>query len=74
MPAEKDDEYARGSAVAEQEKQAAAAGDIEAYVALLADDAIFMAPATSMKAGEELREWLAGFLEQLEVTNLRKSA
>jgi ketosteroid isomerase-like protein len=54
-------------AVATSEMNAAAEGDIVSYLSLLSDDAVFMAPATPRKTGQDLRKWLSDFLEDFEV-------
>lgn len=48
---------------ARRETDAAARGDIEAYLELLADDAVFLPPNTLPKTSSELRGWLREFLE-----------
>jgi ketosteroid isomerase-like protein len=54
-------------AVAAAEPAAAAEGDSEAYLALLAEDAVFLAPNTPAKAGAELRAWLSDFVHDASV-------
>lgn len=54
-------------AVVDQEASAIAAGDIKAYTAILADDAVFMPPSTLEKKGAELRRWLDEFLQSVTI-------
>ncbi len=49
-------------AVVESESRALSSGDIELYLSLLADDAIYFPPSSSAKRGHELRTWLQEFL------------
>lgn len=58
-------------AVTDEEAAAIEAGDAQRYLALLADDALFMPPDSLAKQGEELREWLRGFVERFHVQYLR---
>jgi ketosteroid isomerase-like protein len=53
--------------VANLEMASVAAGDSDGYLALLTDDAVFMPPNTTAKAGHELRNWLCDFLERVTV-------
>jgi len=64
-----DFEYVRG--VVEQEVKAVVDGDIDACLAILTDDALFMPSNEATKYGDELRQWLRDFLEQfaIEVLN-----
>lgn len=57
--------------VVEQEVTAVVDGDIDACLAILTDDALFMPPNEATKYGDELRQWLRDFLEQfaIEVLN-----
>jgi uncharacterized protein (TIGR02246 family) len=57
--------------VVAQEVEAAGTGDVERYFAILADDAVFMAPNQPPRSGEELRDWLREFLEGFRVEWLR---
>jgi ketosteroid isomerase-like protein len=57
-------------AVTEEEKAAIEAGDIRRYLALLSDDAVFMPQNVHSKTGDELRAWLADFLERVKITYL----
>jgi ketosteroid isomerase-like protein len=41
--------------------------DIERYLAVLADDAVFLPPKLGSLGGEELRQWLSDFLGQWRV-------
>jgi len=50
-----------------QEVEAAKTGDVEAYFAILAHDAVFMAPNQPSRSGEDLRGWLREFLEGFTV-------
>jgi len=54
-------------AAADQEAQAAATNNVEAYFAVLADDAVYLAPNTLAKGGLELRQWLREFLEGFRI-------
>ncbi len=58
-------------AVADEEAAAIETGDARRYLALLADDALFMPPNSLAKQGEELREWLRDFVERFRVQYLR---
>ena len=49
------------------ERDAMETGDIDRYLAVLTDDAIFMPPNNPPKTGAELRNWLSGFLESFRV-------
>ena len=49
------------------ERDAMATGDIDRYLAVLTDDAIFLPPNSPSKTGAELRSWLRGFLEGFRV-------
>jgi ketosteroid isomerase-like protein len=49
------------------EREAVASGDIDQYLGVLTDDAIFMPPNSVAKAGAELREWLRAFLADVQV-------
>jgi len=55
----------------EAESAAIQDGDIQRYLALLTDDAVFLPPNLTAKAGEELRRWLSEFLEQVSVESLQ---
>jgi ketosteroid isomerase-like protein len=54
-------------AVTEEEKAAIEAGDLQRYLALLSDDAVFMPQNVHTKSGDELRRWLAEFLERVTI-------
>ncbi len=54
-------------ALAEAESRAMSSGDIELYLSLLADDAVYFPPNSSAKSGEELRNWLKEFLSNHKV-------
>jgi len=54
-------------AVAEDESHALSTGDIELYLSLLADDAVYHPPNSSPKSGEALRHWLTEFLANHKV-------
>jgi ketosteroid isomerase-like protein len=54
-------------ALSQREVDACAAGDIDLYRAILADDAIYMPPNTPPKAGAELRRWLGDFVENFTI-------
>ncbi len=54
-------------AVTEEEKTAIEAGDIHRYLALLSEDAVFMPQNVYVKTGDELRRWLADFLERIMI-------
>jgi len=49
------------------EANAIAAGDRNAYFAVLTDDAVFMPPDAPQKQGAELRGWLDEFLRSVSV-------
>jgi ketosteroid isomerase-like protein len=50
-------------AVMDQEVAAISTADVDAYLAILADDAAFMPPNASAKAGQELRVWLRNLID-----------
>jgi ketosteroid isomerase-like protein len=54
-------------AIASQEVQATAENDVNAYLAVLAEDAVYLAPNTTPKTGHELRTWLHEFLEGFKI-------
>jgi len=54
-------------AVIDQEVSAAASGDLQAYAAMLADDAVLMPPNGDARSGTALRMWLQQFLEGFAV-------
>ena len=54
-------------AVTEEEKAAIEAGDIHRFLSLLSDDAVFMPQNVHTKTGDELRAWLADFLERFTI-------
>jgi ketosteroid isomerase-like protein len=49
-------------AVIDREKDAISAGDRDAYLGVLTDDAVVMAPNVPAKSGPELSHWLDDFL------------
>jgi ketosteroid isomerase-like protein len=53
--------------VVDQETAAASGGDVKAYEAILADDAVFMPPNGHSRSGTDLRVWLRQFLERFAV-------
>lgn len=57
-------------AVTEAESAAIQEGDTQKYFALLTDDAVFLPPNLTPKAGKELRLWLTEFLEHVSVESL----
>jgi ketosteroid isomerase-like protein len=57
-------------AVTEEEKAAIGAGDIQRYLALLSEDAVFMPQNVFAKTGDELRRWLADFLQRTTIKYL----
>jgi ketosteroid isomerase-like protein len=57
--------------VIDEEVNAVSTGDAQAYLAILADDAVFMPPNQTSKAGDELRIWLREFLEEFSVKWLK---
>ncbi len=54
-------------ALTEAEATAIEAGEADGYFALLSEDAVFMPPNVSSKTGDDLREWLRGFLERVTI-------
>ena len=54
-----------------QEARAINTGDMNAYLAILTDDAVFLPPGDPAKTGEELRGWLNAFLEDFTIEGLR---
>jgi len=60
-------------AVTEEETAAIEAGDIDRYLSLLSDDAVFMPQNASAKTGDELRQWLQDFLERTTIKYLEFS-
>jgi uncharacterized protein (TIGR02246 family) len=57
--------------VIRQEARAINSGDMEAYLAILTDDAVFLPPGAPAKTGVELRTWLSAFLEEITVEGLK---
>jgi len=57
-------------AVADEEVNAIRTGDIDRYLTILTDDAMFMPPNLLPKTGDELRLWLRAFLERVTVEYL----
>jgi ketosteroid isomerase-like protein len=60
-------------AVADEEANAISLGDAERYFAILSEDAVFMPPNSTPKAGDELRQWLRGFLNEVSVEYLNSA-
>jgi len=60
-------ELQRVLAVSNEEVDAIRDGDINRYLAILADDAVFLPPNVSPKSGDELRHWLTDFLQRVRV-------
>jgi ketosteroid isomerase-like protein len=58
-------------AVADQEAAAMSASDMDQYLAILADDAVFLPPSSPARRGGELRQWLRDFLEGFTTEWLR---
>jgi ketosteroid isomerase-like protein len=54
-----------------QEARAINTGDLEAYLAILTDDAVFLPPGDPAKTGVELRTWLKVFLDEVTVEGLK---
>lgn len=54
-------------AAIDRERNAVAAGDANAYLAALTDDAVFMAPNVEAKTGPALRQFLEEFLRTVAV-------
>lgn len=54
-------------AAVEQERAAISGGDVEAYCAVLTVDAVFMPPNSSVRSGEDLRNWLGSFVRDFAV-------
>jgi ketosteroid isomerase-like protein len=63
----RDDDLPEVLAVAAAEPTAIERGDAEAYLALLSDEAVFLAPNTPAKRGAELRAWLSQFVRDASV-------
>jgi ketosteroid isomerase-like protein len=55
----------------EQERAAVADGNAEAYLDVLAEDAVFLPPNSPSKSGPELRAWLTAFVRGWRVEWLR---
>ncbi|MGB9071817.1 MAG: DUF4440 domain-containing protein [Terriglobales bacterium] len=49
-------------AVSEMEAAAMQSGDMNEYLTILCEDAVFLPPNTPAKRGEELRQWLREFV------------
>jgi ketosteroid isomerase-like protein len=58
-------------AVTEEEVAAIESGDIDRYLALLSDDAVFMPQNVAAKTGCDLRQWLRDFLDQVTIKYLQ---
>ena len=54
-------------AITEEEAAAIEAGDIDRYVAVLSDDAVFMPQNVDSKTGDDLRQWLRDFLNRVTI-------
>jgi ketosteroid isomerase-like protein len=57
-------------ALTEEEAAAVEAGDIDRYLSLLSDDAVFLPQNVSTKTGEDLRQWLREFLDRVSIRYL----
>ena len=57
--------------IIDQEARAINTGDMNMYLAILADDAVFLPPGDPAQTGAELRGWLSAFLEEFTVEGLR---
>ena len=55
------------ASVVDREVAAAERGDIQAYVGLLDDEAVFLPPNQAPKDGVDLRQWLGDFLQDFAV-------
>lgn len=53
--------------VGEQELAAANAGDVDAFLAIIADDIEMMPPNQPAVKGEAARQWVAGFMAQVNL-------
>jgi ketosteroid isomerase-like protein len=56
--------------VTDEEVTAVSTGDLDRYLAILTEDAVFMPPNLLPKTGNELRRWLGDFLERVSVEYL----
>lgn len=54
--------------VAAQEVAAANAGDIDAFLAVLSDDVVVMAPNEPTHRGADVHEWLRGMFDQVAIS------
>ncbi len=54
-------------AIVEQEVAASGAGDVNSYLQILGEDAVYLPPNLEAKQGEELREWLGDFVRRFRV-------
>ena len=54
-------------ALSDKEVTAMSAGDINQFLAILADDAVLMPPNLPAKSGNELRNWMRDFLERFTI-------
>jgi ketosteroid isomerase-like protein len=54
-------------ALTEAEATAIESGDADRYFLLLSDDAQFMPPNIASKTGDDLRQWLRDFLQQVTI-------
>lgn len=64
---EQDMELHRVLAVAKQEPEVMSVGDIDAWLSILADDAVYMPPNSESREGENLRGWLGDFLRSSSI-------
>ena len=64
---EEQQERQRVNGVIDAEVAAIADDDIESYLALLTEDALFLPPGLPSIGGEELHAWLREFLEQWRI-------
>lgn len=55
----------------EEEVKAVESGEIERYLPLLTEDAVFMPQNQTTKTGAELRPWLRAFLERVSIRYTR---
>jgi ketosteroid isomerase-like protein len=53
--------------VTEEEAKAIEAGDVDKYLSLLSPDVVFMPQNVAIKAGDELRGWMAAFLQAMNI-------
>lgn len=53
--------------ITQEEVSAIEAGDIGKYLSVLSPDAVFMPQNVAAKSGDDLRNWLRDFLEQVSI-------